>query len=362
MIEKYAAYSVEDFVGDQDFIVWAKSGKGLEGSLWQHLLEKYPAQEPVIRQARQVVVQFSEASAMTFEKEDASDIWENIESQLFTAQSDARQRPLYRSFWAVAASITILIGLGWSAYYSLQSRNRDTYSKLVQQVDNPLQEVVNKSQQTMIVELPDGSRITLAAHSKLSYAKDFTKKTRDVYLSGEAFFDVAKNPEKPFIVYANELVTKVLGTSFNVKAFEDDNRVTVAVKTGRVSVFANRYSADIDPETKGIILIPNQQAYFQRESETISRSLVEQPKIVIEKKELEKFSFNNAPVSEIFDAMENAYGVDFLYEPEVVASCRLTTSLSEETLFEKLDVICEAIGATYKVVDAQIVIDAKRCN
>jgi transmembrane sensor len=362
MIEKYTAYSVEDFVRDERFIEWVKSPDGLNSLFWDRVMTAYPDRKPVMKQARQIVAQLSEASAMPFPREDPAEIWDNIDTKLFTTKLDSLQKPRYRKLWTAAASVLVLFGLGWATYYSQLPEKKTGYQQLVQNAVVPLKEVINKGEKTLVVRLSDGSRVFLAKNSKLSYASDFTQKTRDVYLSGAAFFDVAKDPEKPFIVYANELVTKVLGTSFTIKAFENDSQVSVAVKTGRVSVFANRYVADVDPETKGIILIPNQQADFQRKNETLSRSLVEQPKVVIAKKELEKFAFNNAPVTEIFEAMENAYGVDFLFDQDVLSACRLTTSLSEETLFERLDVICEAIGATYKVVDAQIVITGRKCN
>ncbi|MCE6990166.1 FecR family protein [Dyadobacter sp. CY323] len=362
MIEKYATYSVEDFVRDELFIEWVKTPDPRRNALWQRVVDTYPGQKPVIRQARQIVAQLSEASRAPFYREDAVGIWNSIDNELFTSQINFGRKSIYRSLWMAAASILVLLGLGWAVYNLPNNRESIGYDQLVRKTENKLKEVANTGEKTLMVNLPDGSRVYLQKDSKLSYASDFSGKTRDVFLSGAAFFDVTKNPEKPFIVYANELVTKVLGTSFTISAFDRDSKVTVAVKTGKVSVFANRYVGDVDPETKGIILIPNQQADFQRKSETISRSLVEQPKVVIAKKELEKFAFNNAPVAEIFAAMESAYGVDFLFDHEVLSECRLTTSLSEETLFERLDVICEAIGATYKVVDAQIVITGRKCN
>ncbi|KAA0992796.1 FecR family protein [Dyadobacter aurulentus] len=362
MIEKYKTYSVEDYLADEKFIDWVNSPDREADAFWAGIIAAYPAQKQTIRQAKQITRQLSEAASSPVDKSDVREIWQQIDTKIATHRPAGRQQPMPRSLWLTAASVILMLGLGWAIYDSAVSEKALGYEKLVRTAENPLKEVTNTGAKTLAVTLPDGSRVFLATNSKLSYSKDFTQKTRDVYLSGAAFFDVSKNPEKPFIVYANELVTKVLGTSFSIKAFDTDSRVTVAVKTGRVSVFANRHRADVDPETKGIILIPNQQADFQRENETISRSLIEQPKIVIAKKELEKFAFNNAPVTEIFEAMESAYGVDFLFDPEILSSCRLTTSLSEETLFERLDVICEAIGASYKVVDAQIVISGRKCN
>ena len=74
------------------------------------------------------------------------------------------------------------------------------------------------------------------------------------------------------------------------------------------------------------------------------------------------FSFSNAPVSDIFEALKKAYGVNIVYDKDMLAACRLTTSLSNETLFERLDVICEAIEAEYKVVDAEVIISGTKCN
>nr|WP_295934006.1 FecR domain-containing protein [uncultured Dyadobacter sp.] len=362
MTEKYATYSLEDFLKDERFIGWVNAPTKADDAFFAEVIVGYPGQQPVMAHARQLVSQLSEASAVHFPMDDIDEIWDGIDTRLAERHLDSKPKHWLLSFRMAAASVALLLALGWAGYSLLGPDKAIGYSKLVGQSGTPLKEVVNQGAQTLEVALPDGSRVFLASQSKLSYARDFTRQNRDVYLSGEAFFDVAKNPEKPFTVYANELVTRVLGTSFTIRAFEQDSRVTVAVKTGRVSVFANRHQDDVDPETKGIILIPNQQADFQRESETISRSLVDQPRVVIAKKDLDKFNFNDAPVTQVFDAMENAYGVDFLFDREALASCRVTTSLSEETLFERLDVVCEAVGATYKVVDAQIVISGKKCD
>ena len=361
MIKKYATYAVEDFVADERFVEWVKSPDTTNTLLWKEIIAADPGKEVIMMQARKIILQLSEASGMHVEKNDSAEIWQNLETELFSVTINSKRKPL-RSYWLAAASVVILLSVGWLGYKQLATKDITRYTKMVTAVENPMKEIVNKGEKTLVVRLPDGSKVFLAKNSKLSYIKDFTQKNRQVYLSGAAFFNVTKDPEKPFIVYANELVTKVLGTSFTVKAFDEDSKVTVAVKTGKVSVFANKHVEDVDPETKGIILIPNQQADFQRKNETISRSLVEQPKIVIAKNDLNKFSFNNAPVTEIFAAMESAYGVDFLFDEEVLSYCRLTTSLSEETLFEKLDVICAGIDATYKVVDAQIVITGKKCD
>ena len=88
-------------------------------------------------------------------------------------------------------------------------------------------EQTNNSNKPQIITLSDGSSVLLQPNSKLSYPKIFTGNERKVYLSGEGFFEISKNPKKPFFVYANEIVTKVVGTSFRVKAYSDQPDVEV---------------------------------------------------------------------------------------------------------------------------------------
>ncbi len=95
--------------------------------------------------------------------------------------------------------------------------------------------------------LPDGSSVELAAGSRISYPNDFgSGNSRDIYLSGEAFFKIARNSGQPFRVFANEIVTKVLGTSFSVRSYEKDTTISVTVRTGKVSV-----CSQMSPDDKG---------------------------------------------------------------------------------------------------------------
>lgn len=142
---------------------------------------------------------------------------------------------------------------------------------------NSLIEKINANDAPLRVNLEDGSVIWLGKNSRLSYPIHFEKEKRTVFLSGEASFDIAKDHRRPFYVYANEVVTKVLGTSFRIRAFKGDKQVSVKVSSGRVSVFQQKKVNVTDPETKGIILLPNQQVTYSRETENFNRKLVEAP-------------------------------------------------------------------------------------
>lgn len=362
MFEKYAGYSVEDFVKDEKFIAWVKFSHPEEDLFWLDFIQNYPGQQETIIHARQIVTHLREASRMPVDQNDVSEIWSKLESTLAEeGENTGRVLTINWKKWVAAASVILLSALIWWNYPSTNDQPQ-VYARLIEQAENPLKEVINTASGTISVILPDGSTVKLEKASRLSYDRDFRGKQREVFLSGAAFFNVTKNPEKPFIVYANELVTKVLGTSFTISAFEENKKVTVSVRTGRVSVFKNTALTRLDADHKGIILIPNQQAAFTKEDETLVRSLVEAPQVVVSQQELRDLTFTNAPLPDIFEALEKAYGVEIVFDKALLSNCRLTTSLGNETLFERLDIICEALEASYKVIDAQIVIDGKKCN
>ncbi|MBE9466097.1 FecR family protein [Dyadobacter subterraneus] len=362
MFKKFAGYSVEDFVKEEKFINWVKFSNPDEDLFWNEFLKKYPACREIIYQARQIVIQLSEASKLPVNQEDVEDIWQHIEAAMTHNQGNRRAVfNLNWIKWVAAASVIMVAGLLW---WNNQPENESirTYTRLVKNADISLKEIINTSAEPIKVTLPDNSVVTLEKNSRLSYTNNFDGKERKVFLSGDAFFNVTKNPDKPFVVYANELVTKVLGTSFRINAFEENKEVTVSVRTGRVFVFANQDFRNTDSGKREVILIPNQKAVFSRKDETLSRSLIDKPEIVVSQEEMLERSFSNAPLPDIFEALERVYGVKLVFDKELFANCRLTTSLGSETLFERLDIICEAVEANYKVVGTDVIIDGKRCN
>ncbi len=363
MLKNYSSYTVEDFVKDEQFIDWVKLCGPEDFAVWQNLITDYPYQAENISQARQIILHLNEASKTEVDPLDVEEMWLGIEDSITERNTRwSRILGMHRILYMVAASVILLMTMVWWRYDHVRKEPVSMYRQLIEEAEIPLQEVINTSREPMQVRLSDGSKVTLEQNSRLSYAKDFTGAEREVFLSGGAFFDVTKNPRKPFVVYANELVTKVLGTSFTIRAFEGDQRVIVSVKTGKVSVFTNKNRTPVNSAIRGVTLVPNQQAIFSRTKETLSRSLVEQPQIVITKEELMQFTFTNAPVASIFEALKKAYGVEIRYDGDLLSGCRLTTSLTNETLYERLDVICEAIDATYKVVEDQVVISGQGCN
>lgn len=220
----------------------------------------------------------------------------------------------------------------------------------------------NTTPQPQALALPDGSRITLQPGSYLRYATAFDGPRREVYLRGEAFFQVSKNPARPFLVRTRQVVTTVLGTSFRVKAYPDSQVASVAVREGKVSVQASQ-QADLSttpaaPAAAGVLLLPNQQAVYSVASRRLKKELVDKPVLLAP----QSFEFEERPVTEVLAALEKAYGVDIVYDQAKLAGCTVSITFYNEPLYEKLGLLCKSLGASYRLADTQIIIHSTGCQ
>ncbi|GAB4020236.1 FecR family protein [Spirosoma koreense] len=355
----YQNYTADDFLQDPAFRKWVLQGTPADDAFWANVLLNHPKQRETIRQTREFLLTLHDQVEADFPSEQQVDsLYKRIREK--THETPVRPLRQWAGWWA-AASISLLLGLGGWWFIRQENHQMASVDAASRLTSDLFEQVSNHTASIRTVSLPDGSQVFLEPRTQLQYRKAFADTIREVFLVGEAFFNVQKNPDKPFLVHANAITTKVLGTSFRVKAYDQDQQINVMVKTGRVSVFPSQSSNLPDPERDGLILTPNQQAIFRKADAHIARTLVDKPIPLLPQTELQHFSFRNAPVPEILQAIEKTYGVEIIFDEERLSTCRLTTSLGSENLFEKMDILCEAIGASYKLVDAQLIIDSKGC-
>ena len=220
----------------------------------------------------------------------------------------------------------------------------------------------NTTQQEQVLRLPDATRVTLHPGSSLRYAGGLTGARREVYLEGEAFFQVHKDPAHPFLVLTKQLVTTVLGTSFDVKAYPGSAHALVAVREGKVAV-QPRQAAQLDatpthPAKAGVLLLPNQQVVYSVASHHLKKGLVAKPAVLVP----QAFEFEERPVTEVLSALEKAYGVTILYDKQKLAGCTVSITFYNESLFEKVGLLCKSLGASYTQADTQITIHSLGCH
>ncbi|CAG5016935.1 hypothetical protein DYBT9275_05667 [Dyadobacter sp. CECT 9275] len=359
----YYQFEAEDLAADDYFKEWVCSPDEESDAFWNSFLRDYPERYYHIEEGRQLVLGLSGLDPVLVPSEQLSRIWSRVEATV-SGPSLLDGRGSRRIIWTVAASILLVLGIGWT-WLSRGLLGDDAPAGAVLSDSGAWVETVSGRNDEHALLLPDGSRVRLGSASKLRYPKQFDGDRREVYLTGEAFFEVTKNPKRPFLVYANGLVTKVLGTSFSIQARDHEPEVTVAVKTGRVSVYSARSpeKSNRDPETRGIVLMPNQKAVYLRETSTLSKTLVEKPEMQIHQSSAQaRFVFEDAPAGRVFEALEKLYGVEVIFDEELLRNCTVTIDLDDEDLFQKLEVICRVLDLNYKLIDAQVIIYGNGCQ
>ena len=207
--------------------------------------------------------------------------------------------------------------------------------------------------QNRVIFLADGSTVILSGESKLKYPSTFEGlKTREVYLEGQAFFDIKHISSKPFIVHTGNLETKVLGTAFNIKAFPDEDNITVTVKRGRVSV---------NDQNKVLgIITPNEQITYAKSKIKSSIQTVKNESYLTWKQE--DLLIDNLTISEAAKLLEDRYNVKIIIDNPDVESLRFTSTFSKnEPLDEVLSSIClfNGLGYTYNKEKSLVTLDLK---
>lgn len=190
-------------------------------------------------------------------------------------------------------------------------------------VEEPVPESVayrtsnNPTGQSSRITLSDGSTIWLSANSTLEYPEKFEGKYREVVLKGEAFFDVVSNPSQPFVVKSGDLQTRVLGTSFNIRAFEDEEEIEVTVATGRVSVEQIRPATSKSNSQESVaLLFPEQQLVYSNSTGESTTQQVDSRLFTSWKDGV--LMFENHTFEEITRRLERWYGVEIQFaDPDV---------------------------------------------
>lgn len=376
-MDNYKNFKVEDFVCDPFFREWVLNPNHENGQKWNQWLNDHPDHLAYVHSAREVVLSLRVNEESISDAEIREVVNRTIskikQSEALNAKNEAFNRRFYQTnLFRIAASIVLLLGIGF-VFLKLESPSKApelaSVSKPEIASDTHIgwEVVTNSKSRPMLIKLSDASKVTLAPGSRLTYPANFNnEKNRQVHLTGEAFFDITKDPSKPFLVFAEDIVTKVLGTSFTVKAYPSSKLLTVEVKTGKVAVFSKQDpqldSKINNTDLAGIVLVPNQKAILERGAAKMVKTLVEKPEIVLPKSEIPHFNFEDTPASEAFAIIGKAYGIKIIYDEDILKDCPVTAPLDNQTLNEKLSFICKAVEASYEVVEGQIIIHSSGCK
>jgi len=363
-MKTYLSFTAEDFAQDTDFLKWVKypDQYPVVERFWTQWLAENPHKKEEVAEARLLILAIVNEKQEWPEDGLRKKVWERIqETNQDLIEEGSFVVPLWQRWYTRAAVIFLIAGAGWLAWKrpGLEPALRPFVEEMPSAM--ALQKQVNDSDVPKNIVLDDGTVITLQPRSELQYPENFGKDLREVFLTGEGFFDVVKDPARPFLVHTQDIVTRVLGTTFTIRNYNEGNNVLVQVMTGKVSVFKQQENKQsLDEMVEGVVLMPNQQVIYERDEMKMTKSLVDNPTIL---KPMEnEFEFVDTPVKEVFASIEEAYGVDIVYDEELLANCYLNASLDEVPLYDKLKLICKGINATYEVMDTHIIIYGKGCS
>lgn len=260
---------------------------------------------------------------------------------------------VFHGFWSRAAAVLLLLMMISAAYWALTGNGRKSRRQRAVVAAKGVGDILSALDKKQIIHLPDGSIVILNADSRLDYPDAFTGKYRDVYLTGEGYFDVVHHAWMPFLVHTGKITTRVLGTSFNIKAYPADEAIEVTVTTGKVQV---------EEENKNMAaLTAEQQISFSKTTAEYVQKRVDIKKVTAWKPE--EVRLDDVTMEEAAIKIEERFKIFVEFANPAIKSCHVTTTFYEDDLLsEVMTVICGASQSNFAIHDNTVIIDGKGCN
>jgi len=252
----------------------------------------------------------------------------------------------------VAAVIAIASLIGFVVYQQASWQTpRDTAT-----VEPALREIAMDKGQRGNLTLSDGTKVQLNAESKIVLPNTFDSEIREVALEGEAYFDVAPNSSRPFVIRAGDAVVRVLGTAFGIRSYSEDNSVRVVVKEGRVSLQSQKTEA----RDKAVLTAGEMGELFLADNR-ISTEKVEDLDLFLSWTS-GYLKFKNTPMAEVARQLERKYDIEVKFEEPELKELRLTAELRSRSIQYNLDAISTSLEVEYEMDQQQVVFYRKRDN
>ncbi len=358
-------FSVEDFVLDAHFRSWVLQPTSSLNAQWDSYIAKHPSKVKDIVAARELVLNMSNKSPSITQSE-KQEMWDAIDNKIeeeddqgsshgpkvvylnsasVISQYDEPYKPRFRSQWkrvaailAICFSLSILMNL-------VLSQSEDEVKPIISYTEFSTPPGVKS-----LLRLADGSVVKLNSGSKVRYLKNFTPEKREIFLEGEAFFEVAKDAERPFIVHTGNTSTTALGTSFNIRSYEGES-MEVALLTGKVAVMDSAINRKVYlKKGDGVMIDPDKTKMdiFRFDKEVTTAWLNK------------KIIFDRTPVNEMVRTLENWYGVKISLAQEDKKDLWVSGIYTNETLSNILEGLSYTARFDYEINDSNVKIKFKQ--
>jgi transmembrane sensor len=267
--------------------------------------------------------------------EDEIDIdaaWNQVESKLQNQGAHSNRFVFFR----IAAVFLLVCTTGWFAFKALY---------------NPTITIYTATNEHKEVSLPDGSTVWLNENSTFSFPKSFKGKNRQVALSGEAFFEVTKNPEQPFTIQSEQAITEVLGTSFNLKVLKGTKEALLNVITGKV-----RFTST--DNTSEVTIVAGEKAEISETGNANKVGLVVENELAWKSG---KLVFNDSSLEEVFNTLERYFKIKITVENPDILTCHFTGTYTNPKADEIFESLSKALKLNYSRNGKKVNIKGKGC-
>lgn len=362
-------YTVEELVINDSFIAYCTQRNAADIAYWDQYLLKHPEALITIEEARKLVLGLrymlqkkqNELSATDDSPEHALYVASDKNAR-YTDEQPVRRRGLgWKKWTAIAACLLLLITAG--IYLPDRPGKSGTPLSLAVKTNTGSGETAQSQPgEHKTIFLPDSTKVLLNAGSRLLVSPGFGKLDRNVYLTGEALFEVAHNKTLPFIVHVAQYKIKAVGTRFNVKAYTNDRYSETSLLEGKVQILLPRGNNDIIYKTLQV-----NQKFVMNTPDSMTTKVTPKPDVVplsyhdsnqnIETAWVSNLLiFENQPLSEIKNILERAYNVTINITNNDVARYHYTATFQHEAIEEVLKALQLSYSFSYKKEGNQITI------
>lgn len=365
-MDKYKDYSATDFLEDSDFLRWLNEPTREDQDFWDEYIKSHPSQRAKIKEAT-LLYNLFHSREYKLALPEQYELWKAIQ-----AGSQTSGKEVFLRIFKYAAILVLVFFSGGVSYYMYQNAvernqyqlaeinpavngeamviladgskvsldkqmseisystngrqlvvNNDTITQKAETMKESMNKVIVSYGKKSMVLLSDGTKVWLNAGSQLVYPAVFLKDTREVALTGEAFFDVVKNPQKPFVVKAADVNVQVLGTRFDISAYPEDKTIQAILEEGKINL---KYSGSgIFKRDYVVEMVPNQMVEFDKVSREANSSTVNVSKYVSWKDGM--LEFEKANLYKALKQVERFYNIKILLEDQSIGSYKLSGKL-----------------------------------
>lgn len=313
------------------------------------LLNQFIDGNATTQEVRYLLSQMKDAD---FEAEWMSENWEQasesmnpqVQKRIFESikkETTPKKIGLSKQWLAIAASVLLVVTTSLSGYLLYHAKTAPQIADMTVAVE--------KGQKAKIT-LPDGTSVWMNSGSKISYGKRFNQSERIVNLEGEAFFDVAKRKDAPFIVKSGEFSVEALGTAFDVKAYPDEDLISAVLVRGKIEVGDDRNK---------IRLIPNQRVVYDKSVRSMQKTEIDEPKLYTGWMN-NQLVFESEPFENIATVLERNYNIRFKFDSEALKKYRFTGTIANTSLESLLQIFSMTSPFSYSIKDSTIYLKENR--